>query len=1149
MNGINQPTVKLGFLSNLKWWQATIMIAVILVAAGWAASHGVNVSVNVDVQARVETIEKRLDIPVNSSLSAFLKSNTYIICTVDAYATLLNGTNGKLVEYLTNQSQVFMDGLNNASVLGGSVYVFADPYSVAVIVPNNVRFVIDKGATGINYTVASGANCIVDDFNSGIFQYYSNGLPYSVFNYASGTLLTQSANLTTIYVNTITSLSGNLQILKLVVESGSSWPANPAPGYLFYNNASNVLFYYNSTTWVSGGGGGTYDYNQLINKPDLSQYLFENGTRPLTADWNASSFGIYGLSSVNATSLYVSTVDQLISGSGVKILHFVVESGTSFPNSPVTNQEYFRTDLGFLFVYNNTWIPIGYPPATYPYGNLTGIPNTFPYANLTGVPILLFANGSQGLTGNWNVGGSYGIYGLTYINVTTVYVKTIDSIDGTTVQILKLVVENGTSFPASPVAGRLFYRQDLFTLYYYNSTAWVACSGGGSDGADDDSAYLLISSATNFLFQNGTRALTADWNIGSYGIYGLTFVNATTIYVTTINQLTAGQGVKILQLIVENGTSFPASPIQKQLFYRTDLGYLYVYNNTSWNPIGYPPITYPYANLTGVPNTFPWGNLTGVPLLIYANGSQGLTADWNVAGYGLYGATWFNATSISISGNIYFNQGQAVNMTFWSGSAFPSSPVVGQPFYLTTNNTLWYYNGTWVSVASGTGAQGPQGPAGPAGPTSGFPFQYMLFKNSTATYEVNGTTGAIDFSLANDTTVFLNALNNMTTGGRLFLKNGEYDLNPINIATANTTVEGENMYSTILKENPSMNANFITISGTGDTLQNLKIDGNYPSETDGDALTVQGNYARVFQVYIYQAAKHGVKVYTSCYGAVLTAMLSEKSGREEYSISGKRCVVQGCTANQSGVVSTLSPGGFYVYGDAQDCVLTGCISSWNNQAGFYLRGDPANGRNTIIGSTAYYNQQQGLILMGCTNGMVEGFVADDNSRKTSGGYDAVLIEQGIASQPSTYNKILGLTVNGTNQALAIHELEAGDDYNEYIGGSVFGLVNTTKVFIQGPHSYAKMILGFNPVGYIALPAYGAYIVDALGTGTLLNNTLYTNIGTNKMIYISGGTVSNVTLDGQLVFATTNISVTVPSGKTFLYLCSIQPTSIIVDGID
>jgi parallel beta-helix repeat protein len=195
--GINLSAI----FSKLKWWQATIMIVSILLAGALFVHEGGQLSMNFDVQAQITTIENRLDIPVNSTLSAFQKSNTYLVIPHSAGAALMN-SDGYLKEFLTNYTQVIDDGLNNASIAGGSVYVQAGAYSASgVIVPNNTRLVLEIGATGITYTVAPSATCIIDDFNSGFFAYYISGTLYSLFNYAAGTLLIPTINFTTINWN------------------------------------------------------------------------------------------------------------------------------------------------------------------------------------------------------------------------------------------------------------------------------------------------------------------------------------------------------------------------------------------------------------------------------------------------------------------------------------------------------------------------------------------------------------------------------------------------------------------------------------------------------------------------------------------------------------------------------------------------------------------------------------------------------------------------------------------------------------------------------------------------------------------------------------------------------------------------------------
>ena len=152
------------------------------------------------------------------------------------------------------------------------------------------------------------------------------------------------------------------------------------------------------------------------------------------------------------------------------------------------------------------------------------------------------------------------------ISVTTVYCASVQngSLDGY-VQVYRMLVENGSAFPSVASSGFLFFRTDWNMLTFYNGTDWTNCttvSGSGMPstypyanltgvpdtfpydnltgvpstfpyanltGPPDLSVYLLTSSASNFLFQNGTRELTADWNTGAYGVYGATWLNSTSL--------------------------------------------------------------------------------------------------------------------------------------------------------------------------------------------------------------------------------------------------------------------------------------------------------------------------------------------------------------------------------------------------------------------------------------------------------------------------------------------------------------------------------------------------------------------------------------------------------------------------------------------
>ena len=316
MSGQNQtqPSLNLSFLTKLKWWQATIMIVLVLLAAGWASEHGAIVSVNVSLEARVEAIENRMDIPVNSTLSAFIKSNSFIVSGLDAGFCLQNGTNGGyLPPFTTNSSLVIQNGLGNASNNGGgSVYVSAavNAYNASVVLQNNTRLVIECGAKNITYSAGVGAYAIVDDFQNFISIYYSNGLTYTAFNYVTGNLLTQSANMTSI----------NVQQFFLNNQSVTDLFAFPteAASYIISVSPSNSSIYQlkNCTT----GKIDIQDTNcsLVTNRAIGSGYVgveFREGTFPFTQQFNIQpGLALWGMSQ-NATVLKPAagaTFNQLI---------------------------------------------------------------------------------------------------------------------------------------------------------------------------------------------------------------------------------------------------------------------------------------------------------------------------------------------------------------------------------------------------------------------------------------------------------------------------------------------------------------------------------------------------------------------------------------------------------------------------------------------------------------------------------------------------------------------------------------------------------------------------------------------------------------------------------------------------------------------
>jgi hypothetical protein len=228
--------------------------------------------------------------------------------------------------------------------------------------------------------------------------------------------------------------------------------------------------------------------------------------------------------------------------------------------------------------------------------------------------------------------------------------------------------KNSTGFGYSALAGYEMLGTNL-TGIEYNALGNTTAGMIYLKGVQLDPTLTVSTNASVLQFYGNTTTVY-NGNYVSIGWLNGTNVSATSLYCTTIDQFVAGSGTQILHLIVQNGTSFPASPLSNQVFYRTDSGYLYVYNSTvaSWLPVGYTPNSYPYANLTGV------------PVLLFADGSQSLNGNLNFsASYGVYNATWINATSVN--GNNYYLGNQTLSFVD------PATFIIGVNG---TNYQSWY---------------------------------------------------------------------------------------------------------------------------------------------------------------------------------------------------------------------------------------------------------------------------------------------------------------------------------------------------------------------------------------------------------------------------------------------------------------------------
>lgn len=81
--------------------------------------------------------------------------------------------------------------------------------------------------------------------------------------------------------------------------------------------------------------------------------------------------------------------------------------------------------------------------------------------------------------GDFSASGSI-VLGTSTGNTLTINAKLANDLDFDQNSALNFVLEKGTAFPSSPVAGQKFFRTDLAKEYVYNGSSWDVTSGGGS---------------------------------------------------------------------------------------------------------------------------------------------------------------------------------------------------------------------------------------------------------------------------------------------------------------------------------------------------------------------------------------------------------------------------------------------------------------------------------------------------------------------------------------------------------------------------------------------------------------------------------------------------------------------------------------------
>lgn len=217
-----------------------------------------------------------------------------------------------------------------------------------------------------------------------------------------------------------------------------------------------------------------------------------------------------------------------------------------------------------------------------------------------------------------------------------------------------------------------------------------------------------------------------------YGVF-TSYANATTLYVTTIQELTSGGKVALYNVTLQSGSAFPSSPSDGELFYRTDQDLIYFYNSSSWLAVGFRD----HGSLSGLSDD-------DHPIYLLASGTRTLTSDWAVGNHAITGVTWLNTTSMKFTDELWWDTENRTDVI-----AYPEQTA-----------------------------------------------SYIVFQDGSLTKKKNGTTGAVDWSSTDASAVINACIGNLTSGRtwkeEVILK-GRFDItSPIYLSSyTKLTIEGQ----------------------------------------------------------------------------------------------------------------------------------------------------------------------------------------------------------------------------------------------------------------------------------------------------------------------------------------------------------------------
>ena len=347
---------------------------------------------------------------------------------------------------------------------------------------------------------------------------------------------------------------------------------------------------------------------------------------------------------------------------------------------------------------------------------------------------------------------------------------------------------------------------------------------------------------------------------------------------------------------------------------------------------------------------------------------------------------------------------------------------------------------------------------------------YTVFTDGTNYFMKNGTTGNIDFSSTNASKIINWAIGNLTSGGRVFVKAGSYNVSMNVVVGSNVEVVGEGKGSTLfLGVNQSNQQLFYGLNIENVTLRSLHLSGKNTNNTNEFGVYFINSSNIKIQECSFEnfwgTSSYSV-YYVGCNFSCVDGCYFEGGQNSAVTLTDCRwseiirCKSYNCP------VSVLGSAAFVIFGTSSlgsyQCSIVDCVADLSQEHGFQIYqysyncsvvgGTVSNCVDTgvCLGNPAAVNTCVGIKCVGVTvSACGSGIILYNKEAVVSGCVVNNCTGNGIYLHDVNVNGsvVSGCFVMRTNNGIAVEGC-----WNVILGNSIFDVANNAGIYILGDNN-------------------------------------------------------------------------------------------------